>query len=121
MQHLKAIAAPPIQESINGFVGASKSYINNVVGPLKAIFVSAYTEGLIERDSTLMAPRPQKPRGADAIGNTARPENDPNQRGKSVPGDSLLSGVRRCRAVGLKWGTTTSPALPQMRALTTIC
>jgi hypothetical protein len=63
MQHLKAIAAPPIQESINGFVGASKSYINNVVGPLKAIFVSAYTEGLIERDSTLNGPKASKATG----------------------------------------------------------
>lgn len=64
MQHLKAVTAPPIQEFINGFVGASKSYINNVVGPLKAIFVSAYTEGLIERDSMVALIGPKASKGA---------------------------------------------------------
>lgn len=69
MQHMKAISAAQIQEFVNGFSGASKSQINNVIGTLKAIFASAYAEGVIERDPTvaLIHPRASKGTGRRAL------------------------------------------------------
>ena len=64
MQHMKAISAAQIQEFVNGFAGASKSQINNVIGTLKAIFASAYAEGVIERDPTVALIRPRASKGA---------------------------------------------------------
>ena len=55
MQHMKAITAVQIQEFVHGFAGTSKSQINNVIGTLKALFASAYAEGLIERDPTAVS------------------------------------------------------------------
>ena len=63
MQHMKAITAVQIQEFVNGFAGTSKSQINNVIGTLKAIFASAYAEGLIERDPTVALIRPKASKG----------------------------------------------------------
>ena len=63
MQHMKAISAAQIQEFVSGFAGASKSQINNVIGTLKAIFASAYAEGVIERDPTVALIRPRASKG----------------------------------------------------------
>ena len=109
MQHMKAISAAQIQEFVNGFAGASKSQINNVIGTLKAIFASAYAKGVIERDPTVALIRPRASKGsgaqgADPGGDPARAGDDPHPPGGPVPGDSLLSGRPPGRGAGAQVG-----------------
>ena len=58
LQNLKAISAGQIQEFLNGFTNTSKSQITLVMGILKAVFSSAYADGLIDRDPTVALIRP---------------------------------------------------------------
>ena len=109
MQHMKAISAAQIQEFVSGFAGASKSQINNVIGTLKAIFASAYAEGVIERDPTVALIRPRaskgtRAQGADPGGDPARAGDDPHPPGGPVSGDSLLSGRPPGRGAGAQVG-----------------
>ena len=50
LRHLRAISAGELQAFVNSFADASKSQITLAVGALKAIFASAYAEGIIERE-----------------------------------------------------------------------
>ena len=109
MQHMKAITATQIQEFVNGLAGTSKSQINNVIGTLKAIFVSAYAEGLIERDPTVALIRPK----ASKVNPRRALTPDETQRVletiRTHPDGLFLAvlyylGVRRDEALGLIWG-----------------
>ena len=46
LMNMKAIDATQLQEFVNGFSGSSKSQITLVIGTLRAIFSTAYAEGL---------------------------------------------------------------------------
>ena len=109
MQHMRAISAAQLQEYVNGFSGASKSQINNIIGTLKAIFASAFSEGLIERDPTagLIRPKAAKREGRRAL----TPEETLRvlETIRTHPEGLFLAvlyylGVRRGEALGLKWG-----------------
>ncbi len=109
MQHMKAITAMQLQEFVNGFAGTSKSQINNVIGTLKAIFSSAYAEGLIERDPTvaLIRPKASKRNGRRAL--TQEETQCVLETIRTHPEGLFLAilyylGVRRGEALGLRWG-----------------
>ena len=109
MQHMKAITAVQIQEFVNGFAGTSKSQINNVIGTLKAIFASAYAEGLIERDPTVALIRPKASKGTGRRALTPEETQRVLETIRTHPEGLFLAilyylGVRRGEALGLKWG-----------------
>ena len=109
MQHMKAITATQIQEFVNGFAGTSKSQINNVIGTLKAIFASAYAEGLIERDPTVALIRPKASKGTGRRALTQEETRRVLETIKMHPEGLFLAmlyylGVRRGEALGLRWG-----------------
>ena len=109
MQHMKAISAAQIQEFVSGFAGASKSQINNVIGTLKAIFASAYAEGLIERDPTVALIRPRASKGTGRRALTPEENRRVLETIRTHPEGLFLAilyylGVRRGEALGLKWG-----------------
>ena len=109
MQHMKAISAAQIQEFVNGFAGASKSQINNVIGTLKAIFASAYAEGVIERDPTVALIRPRASKGTGRRALTPEETRRVLETIRTHPEGLFLAilyylGVRRGEALGLKWG-----------------
>ena len=109
MQHMKAITAVQIQEFVNGFAGTSKSQINNVIGTLKAIFASAYAEGLIERDPTVALIRPKASKGTGRRALTPEETQRVLETIRTHPEGVFLAilyylGVRRGEALGLKWG-----------------
>ena len=109
MQHMKAITAVQIQEFVNGFAGTSKSQINNVIGTLKAIFASAYAEGLIERDPTVALIRPKASKGTERRALTPEETQRVLETIRTHPEGLFLAilyylGVRRGEALGLKWG-----------------
>ena len=93
MQHMKAISAAQIQEFVSGFAGASKSQINNVIGTLKAIFASAYAEGVIERDPTVALIHPRASSG------TSTSPVPPLRRARSRPPPRTASSPSRQRSV----------------------
>ena len=108
MQHMKAISAAQIQEFVNGFAGASKSQINNVIGTLKAIFAGLCGRGDRARSHGRAHP-PQgfqggRAQGADPGGDPARDGDDPHPPGGPVSGDSLLSGRPSGRSAGAQVG-----------------
>ena len=108
MQHMKAISAAQIQEFVNGFAGASKSQINNVIGTLKAIFASAYAEGVIERDPTVALIRPRASKGAGRRALTPEETRRVLETIRTHPEGLFLAilyylGVRRGEALGLKF------------------
>ena len=112
MQHMKAITAVQIQEFVNGFAGTSKSQINNVIGTLKAIFASAYAEGLIERDPTVALIRPKASKGTGRRALTPEETQRVLETIRTHPEGLFLAilyylGVRRGEALGLKWEIST--------------
>lgn len=109
MQHMKAITADQIQAYINSFNGASKSQINNIMGTLKAIFASAFAEGMIDRDPTaaLIRPKASKNEGRRALtqDETARVLDTIQTHPEGLFLAVLYYlGLRRGEALGLKWG-----------------
>ena len=109
MQHMKAITAMQIQEFVNGFAGTSKSQINNVIGTLKAIFSSAYAEGLIERDPTVALIRPKASKGNGRRALTQDETQRVLETIRTHPEGLFLAilyylGIRRGEALGLRWG-----------------
>ena len=103
---MKAISAAQIQEFVNGFAGASKSQINNVIGTLKAIFASACGRGDRARSHGRAHPAPGLQRGPGAGATPRGPGACWNVR---THGGLFLAilyylGVRRGEALGLKWG-----------------
>lgn len=60
LRHLRAISAGEIQAFVNySFADSNKSQITLAVGTLKALFASAYAEGIIERDPSVSIIRPK--------------------------------------------------------------
>lgn len=109
MQHMRAISAAQLQEYVNGFAGTSKSQINNIIGTLKAIFSSAFSEGLIDRDPTagLIRPKAGKKEGRRALtqDETARVLDTIQTHPEGLFLAVLYYlGLRRGEALGLKWG-----------------
>ena len=109
MQHMKAITAMQLQEFVNGFAGTSKSQINNVIGTLKAIFSSAYAEGLIERDPTVALIRPKASKGNGRRALTQEETQRVLETIRTHPEGLFLAilyylGIRRGEALGLRWG-----------------
>ena len=66
LRHLRAISASEIQAFINSFADSSKSQITLAVGTLKALFASAYAEGIIERDPSVSLIRPKAKKKAES-------------------------------------------------------
>ncbi len=109
LQNLKAISAGQIQEFVNGFSNTSKSQITLVMGILKAVFSSAYADGLIERDPTVALIRPKSQKQQDRRPLTKAETKRILHTIKTHPEGLLLAvlyylGLRRGEALGLKWG-----------------
>ena len=109
LQNLRAISANQIQEFLNGFTNTSKSQITLVMGILKAIFSSAYADGLIERDPTVALIRPKAQKQQDRRPLTPEETKNVLNTIETHPEGLLLGvlyylGLRRGEALGLKWG-----------------
>ena len=75
LRHLRAISASELQIFINSFADSSKSQITLAVGTLKALFASAYAEGIIERDPSVSLIRP-KPKATEAASGGLQPHQE---------------------------------------------
>ena len=109
LQNLKAISAGQIQEFLNGFTNTSKSQITLVIGILKAVFSSAYADGLIDRDPTVALVRPKAQKQQERRPLTKAETKRILKTIRTHPEGLLLGvlyylGLRRGEALGLKWG-----------------
>ena len=109
LQNLKAISAGQIQEFLNGFTNTSKSQITLVMGILKAVFSSAYADGLIDRDPTVALIRPKAQKQQERRPLTKAETKRILKTIRTHPEGLLLGvlyylGLRRGEALGLKWG-----------------
>ena len=109
LQRMTAINASQLQEFLNEFAGASRSQITLVVGTLKAIFASAYAEGIIERDPSGALIRPKAHRKGERRPLTKEETQHILQVAQTHPEGLILAvlyylGLRRGEALGLKWG-----------------
>lgn len=109
LRHLRAISASELQNFINSFANSSKSQITVAVGTLKALFASAYAEGIIERDPSvsLIRPKPRKKIERRAL-TDQETENvlhtiQNHEHGLFLAVFYYL-GLRRGEALGLQWG-----------------
>ena len=109
LRHLRAISAMELQTFINTFVGSSKSQITVAIGTLKAIFASAYAEGIIDRDPTVSLIRPKAKKKTERRALTAQETENvlaTIQRHENGLYLAVLYylGLRRGEALGLQWG-----------------
>ncbi|MDO4750390.1 MAG: site-specific integrase [Eubacteriales bacterium] len=109
MQHMRAITAGQLQEYVNGFAGTSRSQINNIIGTLKAIFSSAFADGVIERDPSAALIRPKASRNTGRRALTQEETVRVLDTIHTHPEGLFLAvlyylGLRRGEALGLKWG-----------------
>jgi integrase len=109
LRHLRAISANELQGFINSFTDSSKSQITIAIGTLKALFVSAYAEGIIERDPSVSLIRPKAKKKTERRALTAQEtENMLITMHRHEHGLYLAIlyylGLRRGEALGLQWG-----------------
>ena len=109
LRHLRAISTGEIQIFINSFADSSKSQITLAVGTLKAIFASAYAEGIIERDPSVSLIRPKGKKKTPRRALTDQETQNVLVTIKRHEHGLLLAvlyylGLRRGEALGLKWG-----------------
>ena len=109
LKRIRAISSADLQLFINSFAGTSKSQITLIIGIFRAIFSSAYAEGLIERDPTVALVRPKAgakdARRALTADETQRVLTVINTHAEGLFLAVLYYlGLRRGEALGLKWG-----------------
>ncbi len=109
LRHLRAISASEIQAFINSFADSSKSQITLAVGTLKALFASAYAEGIIERDPSVSLIRPKAKKKAERRALTDQETENVLETMKRHEHGLYLAvlyylGLRRGEALGLQWG-----------------
>lgn len=109
LRRIRAISSADLQLFINSFAGTSKSQITLIIGIFRAIFSSAYAEGLIERDPTVALVRPKAgakdARRALTADETQRVLTVINTHAEGLFLAVLYYlGLRRGEALGLKWG-----------------
>ena len=108
LRHLRAISASELQAFVNSFAGSSKSQITLAVGTIKAIFSSAYAEGIIERDPSVSLIRPKAKKKTERRALTAYETENVLLTIKHHEHGLFLAvlyylGLRRGEALGLKW------------------
>ena len=59
LRHLRAISSQELQVFVNGFSGKSKSQITLIIGMLKALFASAFADGITSKDPSAALVRPK--------------------------------------------------------------
>lgn len=109
LRHLRAISASEIQAFINSFADSSKSQITLAVGTLKALFASAYAEGIIERDPSVSLIRPKAKKKAERRALTDQETENVLHTIQHHEHGLFLAvlyylGLRRGEALGLQWG-----------------
>ena len=109
LRHLRAISAGELQAFVNSFADASKSQITLAVGALKAIFASAYAEGIIERDPSVSLIRPKAKKKNERRALTDQETENVLVTMKRHEHGLFLAvlyylGLRRGEALGLQWG-----------------
>lgn len=109
LRHLRAVSAQDLQAFINGYSGASKSHITMIIGILKAVFASAFSEGIVRFDpsAALVRPKAKKKtkRRALTTAETKRVlETIQTHQSGLFLGILYYLGLRRGEALGLKWG-----------------
>ena len=109
LRHLRAISAGELQAFVNSFADASKSQITLAVGALKAIFASAYAEGIIERDPSVSLIRPKAKKKNERRALTDQETEYVLETMKRHEHGLYLAvlyylGLRRGEALGLQWG-----------------
>ena len=105
LRHLRAISASEIQ----AFADSSKSQITLAVGTLKALFASAYAEGIIERDPSVSLIRPKAKKKAERRALTDQETENVLHTIQHHEHGLFLAvlyylGLRRGEALGLQWG-----------------
>ena len=109
LRHLRAISAGEIQAFINSFADSSKSQITLAVGTLKALFASAYADGIIERDPSVSIIRPKAKKKTERRALTDQETENVLHTIQSHEHGLFLAvlyylGLRRGEALGLQWG-----------------
>lgn len=109
LRHLRAISAGELQAFVNSFADTSKSQITLAVGALKAIFASAYAEGIIERDPSVSLIRPKAKKKNERRALTDQETENVLVTMKRHEHGLFLAvlyylGLRRGEALGLQWG-----------------
>ena len=109
LRHLRAISAGELQAFINSFADSSKSQITIATGTIKALFASAYAEGIIERDPSVSLIRPKAKKKTERRALTDRETENilitiqRHEHGLFL-GALYYLGLRRGEALGLQWG-----------------
>lgn len=109
LRHLRAISAGEIQAFINSFADSSKSQITLAVGTVKALFASAYAEGIIERDPSVSIIRPKAKKKTERRALTDQETENVLHTIQNHEHGLFLAvlyylGLRRGEALGLQWG-----------------
>ncbi len=109
LRHLRAISAQELQAFVNGYSDTSKSQITLVMGIVKAIFSSAFSEGIIRINPSAALVRPKAKKKADRRALTAAETKRMLEVIQTHKDGLFLAvlyylGVRRGEALGLKWG-----------------
>lgn len=109
LRHLRAILAGEIQAFVNSFADSSKSQITLAVGTLKALFASAYAEGIIERDQSVSIIRPKAKKKTERRALTDQETENVLHTIQNHEHGLFLAvlyylGLRRGEALGLQWG-----------------
>ena len=109
LRHLRAISSKELQVFVNAFGGKSKSQITLVIGMLKALFSSAFADGITSKDVSCALVRPKAKKKTNRRALTASETKRVLETIKTHEHGLFLAvlyylGLRRGEALGLKWG-----------------